>query len=71
MKIEYRPIRQWILFFLPYFFICTLPNWLGITNIKEDWYTFRFFFDNLMATCLFAGIAYAAYAVVHNAKLRK
>lgn len=69
MRIDYRPIRQWILFLLPSMLICVLPDWLGITEVKQDWLTFRFWFDFIVAWCFFGGLAYAAYAVVHNAKL--
>jgi hypothetical protein len=69
MKIEYEPIRHWILFFTPSMLLCVLPDWLGITNIKPDWLTFRTWFDFIVAWCFFGGIAYAVYAVLHNANL--
>lgn len=69
--IDYRFVRQWLLFFTPYFFICTLPSWLGITQIAPDWATFRFWFDNFIAWCFFSGVAYLVYAIAHNAKLKE
>ena len=68
-KIEYQPIRQWILFFLPAMLICVLPDVLGITQIKPEWETFRRIFDFTVCWAFFGGIAYAIYAVVHNARL--
>jgi hypothetical protein len=67
MKIKYAPIRQWVVFFLPAFLMCALPNYLGIATPKEDWIEFRFWFDLIVSVAFFGGVVYAIYAVVHNA----
>jgi hypothetical protein len=69
MRIEYRPIRRWTLFFLPSFLICALPDYLGITTPKEGWAGFRFWFDITVSVAFWGGIIYAVYAVIYNAKL--
>jgi hypothetical protein len=69
MRIEYHGIRRWVLFFLPAFLICALPDYLGITVIKPGWEAFRMYFDGLVTVCFVGGIVYALYAVVHNAGL--
>jgi len=69
--IDYLPIRKWVVFFTPAMLISVLPNWLGITEIKPDMATFHFLFDNFVALCFFGGVAYAIYAVIHNAKLKE
>ena len=68
--IDHQSIRTWILLFTPPMLLCVLPNWLGITEVKSDMATFRFWFDSFVTLCFFSGVAYAIYAVIHNANVR-
>lgn len=71
MRIKYAPIRQWVIFFLPAFLMCALPNYLGIATPKEDWVVFRFWFDLSVSVAFCGGVVYALYAVIHNALLEQ
>ena len=63
MRIEYQPIRTWTLFFLPSFLLCALPDYLGITAVKEEWSTFRMCFDLFVSVAFWGGVLYSIYAV--------
>ena len=69
MRVDYTFIRSYLSIITPYFLICTLPSWLGITNIVPEWKEFRFWFDNAVAVLFFAGIICLLWTMVHNAKL--
>ena len=69
MRKDYRFVRQWVLFFLPSFLICALPDWLGVTQVKPEWQSFRFWFNFFVSWCFFGGLAYLVYALWFNARL--
>ena len=71
MRIDYQPLRKWTAFFFPAFVMCALPDYLGITNPKEAWVTFRFWFDLIVTIAFFGGVLFIVYAMVHNARLEK
>lgn len=66
MRIGYRPIIRFILFFLPAMILCVLPDVIGLTTIKEDMYDFRYGFDMTVSICFFGGIIYLVYAMFYN-----
>jgi len=39
--------RMWLLLTTPSMFMLALPDFFGVTNIKENWTTFRIVFDSL------------------------
>lgn len=40
--------RMWLLMTTPSLFLVSLPDFLGVSNIKPDWTTFRFVYDCLV-----------------------
>jgi hypothetical protein len=71
VRIPYEPIRQLLLLLTPSMLMCVIPDWIGITQIKPDFQTFRFWFNSTVSFAFFTSCAFLIYALVHNANIER
>lgn len=67
--ISYRTPRTIAVFSAPYFVICALPHYLGITTIKPEFEIFRAILDGSVTGLFVGSIIYLLYAILHNIRV--
>jgi hypothetical protein len=60
--------RMWLLMTTPSMFLLVLPDYAGITNIKEQWTTFRVVFDFVVCFLFCWSVVSLVYIALKDSK---